>query len=50
MSSEEIQSRIDEAVQLAIARSDVDIDETIVKFEQATERLEAARQTIGGAD
>lgn len=47
--SEKVQERIDEAVEIAIARSDIDIDETIVKLEQATQRLEAARDTRGEA-
>jgi len=43
MVSEDIQQRLDEAAEIAIVRSDVDIDQAIVAFEQATERLEKAR-------
>jgi len=48
MSSKAVQDRLDEAVELAIVSGDLSIDEAIVKFEQATERLEAVRQSRGG--
>jgi len=49
MSAEQVQQRIDEAVELAIVSGDITIDEAVVKLEQATERLETARKTRGGA-
>lgn len=48
MSAEKVQERIDEAVELAVVSGDLSIDEAIVKFEQATSRLEAARESRGG--
>jgi hypothetical protein len=48
MSAEQVQERIDEAVELAIVSGDLSVDEAIVKFEQATERLERARDSRGG--
>lgn len=50
MSAEAVQEKVDEAVELAIVSGDLTVDEAIVKFEQATQRLEAVRQSRGGAD
>lgn len=47
MSAEAVQDKIDEAVELAIVSGDLTVDEAVVKFEQATERLEQVRQSRG---
>jgi len=49
MSAEAVQDKIDEAVELAIVSGDLSVDEAIVKFEQATSRLESVRQSRGDA-
>jgi len=46
MSSEKVQEHIDEAAELVVV-GDVDIDDAIAMFEQATERLEQVRTMRG---
>lgn len=46
MSEETIRGKLSEAKGLAVASDDVDIDEAIVLFEQATEDLEKAREVM----
>jgi len=48
MSAEKVQERLDEAVELAIV-TDADIDEVLVKFERAKDRLETVQDSRGGA-
>ena len=48
MSGEKVKERVDEAVELVVA-SGMDIDEALVKFERATERLEEVRAMREGS-
>lgn len=50
MSAEKVRENIDEAVELAVVSGDVTVDEAVVWLEQATERLEAVRQSRAGGE
>jgi len=48
MTDDRVTTRLNEAVELVIVSDDMTIDEGIVALEQATQRLERARDSRGG--